>query len=44
MSQHGALTAQKTDCILSCIQSSAASRVREGICPSLLCTVRPHLE
>jgi len=37
MSQHCALAAQRANHILGCIQSSVASRVREGICPSALC-------
>ena len=37
MSQHCVLAAQRANHILGCIQSSVASRVREGICPSALC-------
>ena len=37
MSQHCVLTAQPANGIRGCIQSSVASRVREGICPSALC-------
>ena len=36
MSQHCALTAQRANNILGCIQSSVASRVKEEICPSAL--------
>jgi len=50
MSQQCALTAQRANPILGCIKSSAARRVREGICPSALCcetspgALRPHAE
>lgn len=37
MSQHNALAAQKANCTLDCIKSSAASRAMEEICPSALC-------
>ena len=33
MSQQCVLAAQKANCILGCIKSSVASRVREGIVP-----------
>ena len=32
-----ALVAQKASCILGCIHSGEASKVREGICSSALC-------
>ena len=43
MTQQRALAAQKANSILSCIQSSVASRVGGGSAP-LPCAVRPHLE
>ena len=44
MSQHCALTAQKTSCILDCIKISMASRVREVILPLWSALMRPHVE
>ena len=44
MSQQWALTAQKANRILGCIQSSVTSRSREGILPLCSDRVRPHLE
>ena len=44
MNQHRALTAQKANCILGCIERSVASRAREVILPIYCVLVRPHLE
>ncbi|KFQ73276.1 hypothetical protein N335_13379, partial [Phaethon lepturus] len=44
MSWQCALTAQKTNRMLGCIQSSVASKSREGILPLSSALVRPHLE
>ncbi|KFW63963.1 hypothetical protein AS28_08918, partial [Pygoscelis adeliae] len=44
MSQQCALAAQKVKCILGCIQSSVASRAREGTLPLCSALVRPPLE
>jgi len=44
MSQQYALTAQNSNCILSCTQSSMDSRIWDGILPLWSESVRPHLE
>ncbi|KAK4809416.1 hypothetical protein QYF61_009671 [Mycteria americana] len=44
VSQQWALAAQKANCILGCIQSSVASRLREGILPLCSTQVRPPLQ
>jgi len=42
MTQPCVLTAQKADCILDCIQSSVASRSREGILPLCSALLQPQ--
>ena len=44
MSLQCALTAQKANCILSCIKSSVASRARKVMLPLCSVQVRLHLE
>jgi len=44
MTQQCMLTAQKASHILGCIESSMASRSREGILPLYSTLMRPHLE
>jgi len=44
MSRQCVLAAQEANSMLSCIKSSVASRLREGILPLCSALVRPHLE
>jgi len=44
MSRQWALAAQKANCILGCIQSSVATRAREGTLPLHSTLLTPHLE
>jgi len=44
MTRQCVLAAQAANCIMGCIKSSVASRVREGILPLCSSLVRPHLE
>jgi len=44
MTKQCVLAAQKANRILGCIQSSVASRSREGILPLCSALVRPHWE
>jgi len=44
MRQQCVLAAQKTNCILGCIERSMASRLRQVILPLYFALVRPHLE
>jgi len=41
MTRQCVLAARKANCILGCIESSVASRVREGILPLCSALVRP---